>query len=228
MTTPTPHTLAGETLLLLPEGAIVHPASKTLIVADLHLEKSSSRRDAGLLLPPYDTGITLDRLTALATSWRPERIIALGDSFHDNTASERLSPADRARLTLLGQHAALLWLTGNHDPIPPADLPGIWKAEHQEGTLLFRHIPTNTIPPGTAELAGHLHPKARITLRGHTLTRPCFVMDETRVLLPAFGTYTGGLDVQNPAISQLFTGPMQLCLLGKNRLSRISLPARVA
>ncbi|GBR10951.1 ligase-associated DNA damage response endonuclease PdeM [Acetobacter oeni] len=223
--TASPVILAGETLLLLPEGAVFHPAGRTLIVADLHLEKSSSRREAGLLLPPYDTGVTLERLTALATHWQPQRIIALGDSFHDREAGERLLSADRARLAVLGEMAELLWLTGNHDPVAPADLPGVWQAEHQEGPLLFRHIPAGVVPPGFAELAGHFHPKARVTLRGHTLSRPCFVMDGRRLLLPASGATTGGLDVRDPAISGLFPGPMQLWLRGRNRLFRMTLRA---
>ncbi|AOX19926.1 ligase-associated DNA damage response endonuclease PdeM [Kozakia baliensis] len=222
---PSPIELMNENLLLLAEGAVFWPDRHLLIVADLHLEKGTSRRGSGILLPPYDTRLTLDRLSALIAHWKPHCVLALGDNFHDGRAAERLLPEDRARLATMAKGVALVWLTGNHDPQAVEEVPGVWLTEWQEGPFSFRHIPSPNadLAPGIVEFSGHLHPKARISIRGHSLTRSCFATNDQRVILPAFGSYTGGLDVRDPAISALLPKKARLYLLGKDRLHRLDM-----
>ena len=156
--------IAGVRLGLLPEGALYWPDEKTLVVADLHLEKGSAFAARGQMLPPYDTAATLARLEALLARLGPDRVIALGDSFHDSRAGARMTEEHRARLVRLTGSREWIWIAGNHDPAPPAGVGGIARAELRLGPLTFRHEPRPGALPG--EIAGHLHPAARIVGRG--------------------------------------------------------------
>jgi DNA ligase-associated metallophosphoesterase len=212
--TAAPIHMAGERLMLDPDGVLWWPARKLLAVADLHLEKGSSLAARGALLPPYDSRATLDRLVPLIRRYRPERIIALGDSFHDRHGAARLAAAEAERLRAIAEGAALVWVLGNHDPLPPAGFPGEVAAEWREGPIAFRHEGGGATP----EVCGHHHPKAWVPTRGKAVSRPCFVADSRRLMLPAFGAYTGGLDVRDRAIAGLFPRGARVFLQGRGRL----------
>jgi hypothetical protein len=207
----------GETLLLDVSGAAFWPARATLIFADLHLEKGSSYARSRQFLPPYDTEATLARMTAAANRFNPGRIVALGDSFHDSGAADRLSPDARARLGTLA--AEFIWISGNHDPAPPAWAGGTVTAEWSAGGLTFRHEPKEDCPPG--EIAGHLHPCAHVAKWGRRVRRRCFAADASRMILPSFGAYTGGLDVGEDAIARLFGPHFHAYMLGTDRVYAI-------
>src|SRR6185312_6232208 len=189
----------GETLVLDRSGAAWWPRTATLILADLHFEKGSSYARFGQFLPPYDTRATLLRVAEVIARRAPARVIALGDSFHDPFAAERLSVEEREMLTRVSARTAFLWIAGNHDPHPPAWLGGQVMPQWREGGLTFRHEPEPEAEAG--EVAGHLHPCARIAKYGRSLRRRCFAADASRIILPAFGAYAGGLDVGDPAIA---------------------------
>jgi DNA ligase-associated metallophosphoesterase len=208
--------LAGERLMLDPAGALFWPGQGLLAVADLHLEKSSAAAAAGALLPPWDTRATLDVLAALLRRWQPAIVVALGDSFHDRNGSTRLAAADRARLQAMAGGHRFVWVLGNHDPAPPEGIDGDAVPELSLGPLNFRHESRPGVPRG--EISGHYHPKARVPARGGSICRACFVCDGRRLLLPALGAYTGGLDVRDPAIAALFPRGGRVFLLGRERL----------
>jgi DNA ligase-associated metallophosphoesterase len=212
----------NERLMLDPSGTAFWPARRILIVADLHLEKSSSFALRGSLLPPYDTKATLEKLTRLVRLYRPAKIIALGDSFHDATAAERLSPTDHARLTAMAREAHFIWITGNHDAAPTG-LPGESAGEYQEGPFVFRHQAHAQLAPRQIEVSGHFHPKASIATKARQISRPCFVTDASRLMLPAFGVYSGGLDVRDPVITKLFPRGLRVFLLGQDQLFSFAL-----
>lgn len=208
--------MAGERLMLDPMGALFWPGRRLLVVSDLHLEKGSSFARRGMLLPPWDTHVTLDRLAALLTRWSPTTVVALGDSFHDATGSGRLPATEQQRLNAMTQAHRFIWVQGNHDPAPPHGLAGDWVESYVVGPMVFRHQAVDAAAPG--EIVGHHHPKAMVRAPAGTVSRPCFVADGRRLMMPALGAYTGGLDVRNPAISQLFPLGGRLFLLGKERL----------
>lgn len=210
--------LAGERLMLDPAGVLHWPAGRLLCVADLHLEKGSAFAAQGRLLPPYDTRETLGRLAPLLRRYRPQRVVFLGDSFHDAEGSARLPHAERAALTHALAGTEAIWVAGNHDPVAPVDLPGTAVEEWRDGPFVFRHVPTAGRPTGGAEVAGHLHPKAMAPTRAGGVSRPCFVADGYRMLMPAFGAFTGGLDLGDAAIAGLFPRGGQAFLLGPGRL----------
>jgi DNA ligase-associated metallophosphoesterase len=207
--------VAGELLMLDPAGAAFWPARSLLAVADMHLEKGSAAALNGSLLPPWDTRATLDILAALVRRYRPARVVALGDSFHDAKGGARLLAADRTRLAAIAASVAFVWVLGNHDPVPQG-VAGETVSEWTEGPLRFRHIAA----PGRAsgELSGHFHPKATVPVRGTVVTRPCFVADARRLMLPALGAYAGGLDVGHGEIRRLFPDGGRAFLLGRERL----------
>ena len=218
--TAAPLHFAGERLLLDPLGAVVWPEAGLLAVADLHLEKGSACAVHGSLVPPWDTGATLDRLALLMRRWQPGIVVALGDSFHDRHGFARMAPGCAARLHAFTRAARFVWVLGNHDPALPPGLDGLATDSFGLGGLTFRHQART----GTAgELCGHHHPKASITTRAGTITRPCFVADAKRLMLPALGAFTGGLDVGSPAISGLFPKGGRAFLLGQGRLFSFSL-----
>lgn len=214
----------GEMLLLDACGAAFSPAHATLIFADLHFEKGSAYARSRQFLPPYDTAETLARMAAAMARHRPARVIALGDSFHDRGAGERLGPDVRARLESLTGQAQFVWIAGNHDPDPPAWLGGEVAAGIRVGGLTFRHAPLSSFELG--EVAGHLHPCASVSKWGKSVRRRCFVSDGLRLILPSFGAYTGGLDVGDAAIAALFAGSFHAYMLGNTRVYAI--PRRVA
>ncbi len=207
--------LGGERLMLDPAGALFWPAPRLLAVSDLHLEKGSSYARQGQLLPPWDTHVTLDRLALLLRRYQPRLVVALGDSFHDPGGASRLPPGELARLRTMTEAHRFIWVRGNHDPSPPRGIGGEWMDAFTTTTLIFRH----QAAPGTeAEISGHHHPKAAIPARGGSVSRPCFVADSRRILMPAFGAYTGGLDIRDPSIARLFPRGGRAFLLGKERL----------
>jgi DNA ligase-associated metallophosphoesterase len=211
-----------ERLMLDPAGAVFWPAKRVLIVADLHFEKSSSLAARGALLPPYDTKATLERLSRLVRLYRPAKVVALGDSFHDAGAATRLAKDDRAKIEALAREAAFIWITGNHDPAPTG-LPGIAASIYREGPFTFRHQAEPVLGPREIEISGHFHPKASIESRAKRVSRACFVTDAQRLMLPAFGAYAGGLDVREPAIAKLFPRGLRVFLLGQDQLFSFAL-----
>lgn len=219
--TAAPIHVAGHKLLLDPGGALVWPDEHLLAVADLHLEKGSAAARRGQLVPPWDTALTLDRLALLLRTWRPRTVVALGDTFHDVHGPARMAAADAARLRAMAVGAHFVWVGGNHDPVATHGMPGDAVPEWRLHGLTFRH---EARPPGhpfgrdDGELSGHHHPKAGIATRAGRVSRPCFVADGRRVLLPAIGAYTGGLDVTHPAIARLFPRGGRAFLLGQGRL----------
>lgn len=211
--------LNGAELLADPRGVLVWPARRTLVVADLHLEKGSGFARRGVLLPPYDSAATLARLAEAVAVHAPERVIALGDSFHDSAAGARLAEPDRQRLRTLTGTLDWIWIAGNHDPEPPADWGGRVLGELVDGPLLFRHEAADA--PVQGEVSGHYHPKARVRLRARSLSGRCFATDGRRLVLPAFGAYAGGLDVLHPDIRRLFARRFEVLLLAAERILRV-------
>ena len=210
----------GETLMLDCAGALWWPSERTLVFSDIHFEKGSSLARRGAFLPPYDTRTTLRRMAALIEQYVPGRVIALGDSFHDREAADRLDDEERATLARFVGCTDWIWIEGNHDPEPPAWLGGTITEEIAIGGLVFRHEPSATAQPG--EIAGHLHPCATVSLRGRSLRRKCFASDGTRLVMPAFGAYAGGLDVGDQAIANLFTGTFAAYMMGGRRVYAIA------
>ena len=204
--------LAGAEVVCLPSGALWLAADRVLVVADLHLEKGSSYARRGQLLPPYDTRETLDRLEAVTRAMAPRAVVLLGDTFHDVGAESRLHPDDHVRIGRLAAGRALVWVTGNHDRAGPRLSPGEVVASLDFGRLRLTHEPATGHSPG--EIAGHLHPCARVRASGGSVRRRCFVTDGERIILPAFGALTGGLNVCDPAFAPLLRGNRLALVLG--------------
>ncbi len=207
-------TLAGAELFLRPSGALYWPDESLLCVGDLHLGRAErlARRGAGLL-PPYETLDTLERLAAEVAALGPRCVICLGDSFDDLLAAEGLEDAALARIGELAAGRRWIWVAGNHDP-GPAGLPGSYRGALSVGPLAFRHVAQAKPAPG-GEVSAHYHPKGRLARRGIVVTRRCFLVDSHRVILPAFGTYTGGLDASDPVFDRLLDREAQAYLLGR-------------
>jgi DNA ligase-associated metallophosphoesterase len=200
-------------------GALFWEEQGLLVVSDLHLEKGSSFARRGVLLPPYDTAATLALLGILIGRRNPRMVIALGDSFHDSDAHNRLSRADNEAIVAMQARRDWIWISGNHDPALPSDIGGIVAEEVAIGPVVFRHEPTGA--PG--EIAGHLHPKARVATRGRSMERRCFACDGERAVMPAFGAYTGGLSIRDAAFAKIFqTLGFMAHVLGDNRLHSIA------
>jgi DNA ligase-associated metallophosphoesterase len=212
-------TVAGVTLVADLSGAFFWESERLLVVSDLHLEKGSSFAARGVLLPPYDTVATLSRLGAVIARHDPRTVIALGDSFHDRDAHRRLSAPDREAIAALQVRRDWIWISGNHDPELPSNLGGVVASEVAIGSIAFRHEPTGA----AGEIAGHLHPKARVTTRGRTMERRCFASDGMRAVMPAFGAYTGGLNIRDAAFARIFQTPGFMAhVLGDSRMHAIS------
>jgi DNA ligase-associated metallophosphoesterase len=202
-------------------GALYWPEERLLVISDLHLEKGSSYAARGVLLPPYDTAATLERIAGVVSRHDVRIVVSLGDNFHDRGGPARLADADRARLSELQRGRDWIWIAGNHDPDIAPGLAGRIGGTYAEalalGPLVFRHEPSPDASPG--EIAGHLHPVARISRRGHTLTRRCFASDGARLVMPAFGAYTGGLDIRHAAFAPVFGArDFTAYLIGQRRL----------
>ena len=195
-----PFSLAGADLLALASGALFWPARDLLCVSDLHLGKSERMaRRGGPILPPYEARETLARLARDIDAVRPQTVICLGDSFDDTQAADALPEAEKLWVTRLQAGRRWVWIEGNHDP-GPVDLGGAHLAELPNPPLTFRHIARR----GQAgEVSGHYHPKMRLSLRGQSISRPAFLIDGDRVILPAYGTCTGGLSCDDPALTGL-------------------------
>jgi DNA ligase-associated metallophosphoesterase len=208
--------VAGVVLEALAEGALWWADRRTLIVADLHLEKGSAYARRGQFLPPYDTTETLARLALLVARLEPAVIVALGDSFHDDGGPARLDARDREALGRLQRGRDFVWIAGNHDPGRPHGLAGEHMVTLRLGPLTLRHAPE---PGEAAEIAGHLHPSARVAGRGRSVRRKCFAGDGNRLVLPAFGAYAGGLNVLDRAFAGLFApSSFRAFMLGGERV----------
>jgi len=220
MQTETVIALGGVDFIADVSGALFDPATRTLIVADCHFEKGSAFTRLGHVLPPFDTRDTLIRLEAVASRLRPKMIVSLGDGFHDRAAALRLSEDDVARLHALARIADLVWIAGNHDPEAVTTLPGHSVMELALGGIMLRHEPGGA---GDFEIAGHLHPAAKIAGRGRAIRRRCFVSDGRRCILPAFGAYTGGLNILDEAFAPfLARETWRIHALGRERLYGIA------
>ena len=200
-------------------GALWLAAERALVVADLHLEKGSSYAARGQMLPPSDTRETLRRLTTEIEALRPATVILLGDTFHDRASEERLAGDDAERLRDLAHGRTLIWVVGNHDADGPRALPGEVVADLEVCGLALRHEPQPGLQPG--EVAGHLHPAARVKATRGSVRRRCFVTDAERLILPAFGAYAGGLNVLDAAFAGLFVRPPLAGALGRDRVHAV-------
>lgn len=210
---------AGEALDLHPEGVAFFPERSFMIVADLHLEKSASFAVRGQMLPPYETLETLRRLARLVTVLRPDRLVLLGDSFHSAVETIGEGGPARAMIDRLAETAEIIWIAGNHDPLPPLRLPGRWVEETVLGGCVLRHAP---VEDGRNEIVGHLHPAARLTTRAGGQRRRCFVLSGRRLLMPAFGTLTGMVDLSEPVIRRLVpTSGTRVFLMCRQRLAEV-------
>jgi uncharacterized protein len=214
--------VAGAPLVADIAGVLYWPQEHLLAVADLHLEKGSAYAARGVLLPPYDTASTLARLGAVIARYAPRIVVALGDNFHDGGGPARIADGDRANLLALQHGRDWIWIAGNHDPEPyhaggRRSVGGVFARSLALGPLTFRHEPAPRAADG--EIAGHLHPAARVHPRGRTLMRRCFAADHRRLVMPAFGAYAGGLNVRDIAFLYVF-GALSFTahLLGEKRL----------
>lgn len=210
---------AGETFEPLLSGALFWPAERTLLVADLHLEKLSSFASTGQLLPPYDTRQTLALLARDIAETRPRRVVCLGDSFHRDEGTKSLSEEDLAQLRLLMDEPEWVWLAGNHDPAPHG-LGGECVTSLSIGELVLQHEPER----GSGyRMAGHLHPAARVMMGGRTVRRPCFAHDGRLLILPAYGVSTGSLNILAEPFRKLWDySRLNVTMLGRDRVYPVS------
>ena len=193
-------------------GALFWPEKQTVIFSDLHLEKGSWFAKQNVFLPPYDTLDTLNRVEKVINYFKPLRVISLGDSFHDDTWMERISKEQIAKILNLTNNYEWFWIQGNHDPSGVPSLGGINLNDYLDPPLTFRHEAKRGTTDG--EVSGHFHPKAKIKLNRKSFSDRCFISDEKRVILPAFGSFTGGLNVMDKAISSFFRDDFKVFLLG--------------
>lgn len=213
--------VAGECAICDPRGALYFPELRLLAVSDLHLEKGSAFARRRVFLPPYDSAVTLAKLEAVIAHYRPERVISLGDSFDDGEGARQMPDIFRQQLKALMIGRDWYWVAGNHDPEAPEGLPGETVQEIAIGGLTFRHEPSAVA--GEGEIAGHLHPGARIVRRGQSVRRPCFASDGRRLIMPAFGAFTGTLNVLDRAYASLFQwADFRAYVLGSRRIYPIA------
>lgn len=207
----------GETLVAaLPDGALWIAEAKTLVVSDLHLEKGSAYAIRGQMLPPYDTHAALTRLAKLVGQLTPDIVVSLGDSFHDGGGPARMSARDRDLLCAMIGACDWIWVEGNHDGRAAETVGGAVREALHLGALVLRHKPTDGAAPG--EIAGHLHPCAKVAGRGRSVRRRCFAIDATRLVMPAFGAFTGGLNVCDEAFAPIFPEGATALVLGRERV----------
>ena len=205
----------GEMLMPLAEGALWWPDRETLIVSDLHFEKGSYLARHGQMLPPYDTHATLARIETLVTAFAPKCVLSLGDSFHDPAAEVRMGEDCVERIQALTGRTDWIWIEGNHDPDPPQFLGGRAAKVVELGALTFRHEPTGAV----GEVAGHLHPVAKLAGRTRSVRRKCFATDGRRLILPSLGAFTGGLNILDPAFVPVFPdGGLMAFTLGRDQV----------
>ncbi len=214
---------AGETFVPQPCGALFWPARATLLLADLHLEKASFYGVHGQFLPPYDSFDTMQCLIDAVEATRAHRVICLGDSFHDIGGAARLPAPVGAALRHLTRDLDWLWLTGNHDDGSAGILGGRVAAEARIDGIALRHEAVAADP--SPEISGHFHPKLRLTLRGRRVVRRCFALTPSKLVLPAYGALTGGLDVADPIFSRAVGGPLAALVPTRDRLLRFPIAA---
>jgi DNA ligase-associated metallophosphoesterase len=215
--------LAGLELIPDLSGALYVPEYKALIISDLHLEHGTSLARRGLHVPPFDTAVTLNLLEQVVVSTHATRLIFLGDSFHDGEGEERLDEEYLSRLRTITNSFETCWITGNHDPQPPQSLGGQGAEMISLGPLTLRHEPRRHLN-GAFEIAGHLHPGCSIVQRGRSIRGKCFVGDETRLIMPAFGAYTGGLSVTSKAFDGLLNEKAALAfMIGRAAIHKFTL-----
>lgn len=209
--------IGGEMALLDRRGALVFPGLDLLVVSDLHLEKGAAYARRGMFLPPYDTAATLQMLGEVIADHAPATVISLGDSFHDRKGADHMPEVYRQALAALAAGRDWLWVAGNHDPEPPVGVPGRAVGEVALGQLVFRHEPSRAAAAG--EIAGHLHPGARIVQRGRSVRRPCFAFDGSRLVMPAFGSLTGNMNILDRSLAAMFDWQrFTAFMLGRERL----------
>lgn len=194
--------LNGAAVVCDPSGVLFVPQERLLVVSDLHLEKGSAFARRGMMLPPYDTAATLALLGAALARYAPARVLCLGDSFHDRPGAALMPQPFRETLSALMSGREWIWIAGNHDPEPPLGLGGETHEEIAVGALVFRHEPSPV--PRAGEVAGHLHPMARVSGNGRSVRGACFASDGARMVMPSFGVTTGGLNVLHRAFHGLF------------------------
>ncbi|NIJ21584.1 hypothetical protein FHS95_003287 [Sphingomonas naasensis] len=218
-----PLSFGGHEFQALAEGALYWPARSALLVADLHFEKGSWFASNGQMLPPYDSLATLTAIAALADRTGARELWCLGDSFHDSAGCERLPADARALLTALTGRLDWRWITGNHDALLVDHCGGTIVEEAEVDGLVLRH----EAEPGDprAELSGHFHPKLRINMRGRQVSRRCFVATARKLILPAFGSLTGGLDAHHPEIVRAVGRGAHALVALEDRLLRFPLAA---
>jgi DNA ligase-associated metallophosphoesterase len=198
-----PFSFAGEEFVLVGGRALYWPREQALLVADLHLEKASFFARHGQMLPPYDSRETLERVARAIRETGARRVFTLGDNFHDSEGAGRLEPHAAGMLDALVRATDWVWITGNHDPRMEAAAGGALAEELEVAGFLLRHkARAGEMRP---ELSGHYHPRFRLNARGRSITRPCAVVSATpngggRMILPAFGALTGGMNAGDPAI----------------------------
>lgn len=208
--------LAGIPLKALCTGALWWPDQALLCVSDLHLGKSERiARRGGSALPPYETRDTLTRLAADLALTKARTVICLGDSFDDLGAAQALPEEEKLWIARLQAGRRWIWVEGNHDP-GPVDLGGSHLAELPLAPLTFRHI---AHAQASGEISGHYHPKASLSVRGRTVTRPVFLYDSDRLIMPAYGTYTGGLDCRSAVFAPLMRPEACAVLTGKTAVA---------
>jgi DNA ligase-associated metallophosphoesterase len=204
-----------------PLGGLYLPDTGMLIVSDLHLEKGAAFARRGMMLPPYDTIATLNILAAVIARYDPKIVVSLGDNFHDRRGSEYLPANLRALIADMARGRDWIWINGNHDPDGTTDLPGTSTDELFYGGLVFRHEPSLISGHGKTrgEIAGHLHPSATVRRREKSVRRACFACDGDRLVMPAFGVLSGGLDLRHRAMQGLFNHDALVAhLLGRDRI----------
>lgn len=207
--------VAGARFVADRSGALYWPDERTIVVADLHLEKGSAFAERGRMLPPYDTRETLASLTEAIARYDVEIVIALGDSLHDAGAAGRIGVEELEMIRNLQRSRQWIWVTGNHDPEIASTFGGVRSDAIENGTITLRHIPSPTIAIQGGEIAGHLHPAARLSLQGRTHRARCFATSRQRLILPALGAFAGGLNVLDTAFDGLFDrADMSVLMLG--------------
>lgn len=210
--------IAGNEAVLDVSGAVYLAADELLIIADMHLEKGTAWAKRGIFLPPYDSKVTILALQKVVAKFSPKRILFLGDSFHDKTAAFRLQSLELEALNQIAIEQELIWVTGNHDPQIPDVIAGTCCDEMHLSGLHFTHIPTKNYE-ARGQVSGHLHPAAHVTGRGRSIRRRCFITDSKRMIVPAFGAYTGGLSVKDKAFDGLFDKPStRIFVLGDDEI----------
>jgi len=218
-----PLSFASHAFLASPEGALFWPAQSALLVADLHLEKASWFARRGQLLPPYDSLATLQALTQLVDRTGARRLYCLGDSFHDPAGCDRLGSEARQLVTSLTSRIDWTWIIGNHDPGFADHCGGRIAEECEIGGIMLRHEAAEH--EARPELSGHFHPKLRLSLRGRNVSRRCFVAGQAKLILPAFGALTGGLDAGHPEIIRKVGGNAAALVPVTDRLLRFPIEA---